>query len=469
MKVKQRNSILGLSFEGKSMGICLMHRRGGLPRIEKRLRVPLLLDPLNGEAELVGREIRNQLEAAGIRERQCVACLPLSWMLTLHADLPRDLSGEDLESYIALQAERALPYAPEDMMMGVSQVRTAEGPGLATIVAIARNAVESLERVFRAAGLKATLIAPAVSTLPLGSPGAALIVGEAGLDLAVHHGGGFALIRSLDEAMEAGPDGVEWDHELIARQIRISLGRLPQEVRERMRTIVVYGEQEHALELLDGLAGPLKGLGLEVRGAQIELAGSGIEPAQWTPAAALAGLSLSGRELPFNFLPPRVGRLKQLAGKVSGRGAVYLGGGAGALVLGLIVMFTLQWRELSNLEAEWKEMKPRADQVEKVQANVRTYRPWFDPSAQSLTIASQIVNAFPETGSVWVKSLAIKDLQTVTCTGMARSRLDLPTLNEKLIKTPGIADLQTQSLTEGNGQVRFNLSFKWVGGSANGQ
>lgn len=467
MKVKQRNSILGLSFEGKSMGVCLMQRRGGLPRIEKRLKVPLLLDPLNGEAELVGREIRNQLDAAGIKERQCVACLPLGWMLTLQTELP-DLSGEDLDSYITLQAERSLPYAPEDMLMGVSEVKTAEGPGLATVVAIARNAVESLERVFKAAGLKATLFAPAIATLPLTSTGAALIVGEGGLDLAVHHGGGFALIRSLDEAMETGPEGVEYDHEMIARQIRISLGRLPQEVRDRVRTIVVYGEQDSALELLDGLAGPLKELGLELRGAQIELAGSGIEPGLWTPAAALAGQCLSGREVAFNFLPPHVGRLKQLAGKMSARGTMYLGGGAGALALGLIVLFTLQWRELSNLEAEWKDMKPRVDKIEAVRQNVRTYRPWFDESAQSLAIATKITQAFPDTGTVWLKSLAIKDLQTVTCTGMARSRGDLPTLNEKL-SAAGFPDLQTQSVTEGNGQVRFNLSFKILGGSANGQ
>ena len=48
----------------------------------------LSLDLLHPEPELIGREIRNHLEAAGIRERRCVVAVPASWVMSQHTALP---------------------------------------------------------------------------------------------------------------------------------------------------------------------------------------------------------------------------------------------------------------------------------------------------------------------------------------------------------------------------------------------
>ena len=45
--------------------------------------VSLSLDPLTADPELVGREIRNHLDAAGVRERHCIVAVPLKWALIL--------------------------------------------------------------------------------------------------------------------------------------------------------------------------------------------------------------------------------------------------------------------------------------------------------------------------------------------------------------------------------------------------
>lgn len=456
MKAKDYKSILGLAFEGRALSLCLMQRRGGQPQIEKTLKAPLTLDPLSSDPELIGREIRNHLDAAGIRERNCAVCLPLSWVLMAHTDLP-DLTGEDLDSYISLQVERAFPFAPEDLSIATSYVRPIEGQGQATVIAISKNTINSLQNVFKAAGLKPVFFTLGVGTVPKTTDAAILIANDGGLDLAVFQGGGYAVIRSFDEALENGPEGMEWDTELVAQQLRISLGRLPHSMRSALRRVLVYGNPAHTGELIAGLQPALAALHLDVQEAKHANLGPGIPSGQWTPAAAAAADCLLRQELSFDFLPPHIGKLKQLASKISARGALYLGGGGVLLVLVLGTLFFMQSQQLSTLEAKWKAMDPRVKKVENIQKKVRTFHPWFDPSAASLRIALGLVTAFPEEGTVWAKSVEIKDLSEVNITCNAISERNRQMLLASLRKIPEIKDvaLGTTRLNQ------FSLKFHW--------
>ena len=55
-----------------------------------------LVGRLTADPELVGREIGNHLEAAEIRERNCIFGLPLKWALTAHVDVP---AGDRVRKY----------------------------------------------------------------------------------------------------------------------------------------------------------------------------------------------------------------------------------------------------------------------------------------------------------------------------------------------------------------------------------
>ena len=67
--------------------------------------VDLSLNPLSHDPELAGREIRERLDAAGIRERRCVVCLPLGWALTLSLRMPALPEG-DVAGFLQMEAER---------------------------------------------------------------------------------------------------------------------------------------------------------------------------------------------------------------------------------------------------------------------------------------------------------------------------------------------------------------------------
>jgi len=183
--------------------------------------------------------------------------------------------------------------------------------------------------------------------------------------------------------------------------------------------------------------------------------------------AGMAAGHLLGRRAELEFLPPRSSRFKRLAGQVSARRAVWLGA-AGAVVAACVALaFVVQYSRLSKLEKEWAVIEPQVRKVEALQENVRTFRPWFDDSVQSLRIATMLASAFPEEGSVWVKTFGIKDLSKVTFSGNARANRDLLKMLDTLRKTGGIEDVQVLQV-RGGSPVQFSVSFRWNGGGSHG-
>src|SRR2546428_13338749 len=89
LRIKRlRSSILGLAIDGSRIEGVVLRRTNGSLRVQKSFTASLALNPLTGDPELVGREIRNHLEQAGVRERRCAVCIPLSWALVMHTTLP---------------------------------------------------------------------------------------------------------------------------------------------------------------------------------------------------------------------------------------------------------------------------------------------------------------------------------------------------------------------------------------------
>src|SRR5438874_2611263 len=163
---KQRppSALLGLSLDGSRLEGVVLRRTNGSVVEQKTLFASLSLDPLTNDPELVGREIRNQLDQAGIRERRCVICVPLNWALTLQTKLP-DLPEEDVASFLQLEAERGFPYAPDALLISTSRFQSESGQKYATQVAIPRDHVLRLEKALKAARLKVLSFSVAVSAL----------------------------------------------------------------------------------------------------------------------------------------------------------------------------------------------------------------------------------------------------------------------------------------------------------------
>lgn len=469
---KNPSQVLGLTLDkGRVEGVVL-RRSDGAVQIQKSFQATLSLDPLTNDPELVGREIRNHLNGAGIRVKACAVAVPLNWALTLQTKVP-EIPEADVASFLTIEAEKGFPYAPEDLSISTSQFRSPSSEDYATIVAIPKNHLILLEKALRAAQLKPlsfSLGIVALQDLKAESNAGvlSLLVGESGIELEVTSGGGVAALRALEGAVEANGFEKHIDADLVGREIKITLGQLPKELRETVRKVKVFGRPEMAQKLTNELKSRLEGIGLEVVLGLAQQVGGVPLPADknLTPALGLAARQVLAKPTGFEFLPPKVSAWSQASARFSSRKLVSSGVTAGALVLILGGSFLWQHSTLSALDAKWKTMGPKVSEIEGTQQQIRKFRPWFDESPRSLRIIRKITEAFPEDGSVSAKTLEIRDdLSMVICSGQAQDRQSVLKVLDRLRASKEIRDAKVDRM-QGTPMV-YSFSFRWIEGVVN--
>lgn len=470
LRRQSATSLLGLALDGSRLEGVWLKRAGDTLQVQASFSVTLALDPLTAATELVGREIRNHLDAAEIRERRCVVALPLKWALVTQTKLPQ-LAEADVAGFLQLEAERSFPCDIASLITVTSRSKPSLGEQQAMVIGMPLQQITSLEAAMRAAGLKPGSFSLGITALqPAGTEGVmTLRIGESHVGLQITHGGGVVLLRSLEGAIEnvAGRPALQMD--LIAREARITMGQLSEEVRRNLRQVRVFGARELAQQLAEELQQRLAALAVAVDVVTNYGANEFGLPipanAPVSAAFSLAAEKLVGRETPFEFLPPKVSQWQQLmsrygTGKLRKVGAIATG--LLALVIGA---FLIQQIVLWRYQSRWADMKTQVETLETTQAKIKQYRPWFDESARSLSILKQMTTAFPEDGVVTAKTIEIRDANLVTCTGTARDNASLLKMLGKLREAGNVADLKVNRI-QGKSPMQFTVDFRWVEGGA---
>jgi len=472
-KRKRAASILGLALDGNRLEVVSLRRSNGTLHIRQTLAVSLALSPLTDAAELVGQEIRNHLDKAGIRERRCAVCLPLSWILSLQTQLP-ELSGTERDSFLQIEAERGFHSGPETLFTAHSLFKTPGGEQYATLLAAPRNQLEALQRVLRAARLKPVTFALGVTALQAANaePGrvAVIAVRNNAVDLQVTGGGGIVALRCLDGVIETQGAQKSISADLVAREIRITLGQLPGGLAEASGKFKIFGQGELAKQLINDLSPRITALGLKMEVMEKASAAPFDKPLPpeiaASTAVALAANYVRGVDSEPDFLPPKVQPWRQLvATRLSPRKLAWAGGAAAGVVLCVAAAFGFQQWQISSLQNKWDAMAPKVNELNTDQDQIKKFRPWYDKSFQNILV--KLWSAFPDDGSVSAKTVELRDLSTVTCSGNARDNESFLKVHAKLADdTNEITGLHAE--VRGQKPMQFTLNFQWEGGAASG-
>jgi len=468
LKRQQPGVVLGLALDGNRLEGVVVRRTNGSVQLRQSFSVALTLDPLTNDPELVGREIRNQLDAADVRERRCVVSLPSKWALVTHTKLP-DLPEADLASFIQIEAERAFPCDVATLCLAVSRFKSASGEEHATMVGIARPQVLLLEKVLRAAQLNPvsftlgiTALQPAAASTSNGV--LALVIGESNVGLQVTYAGGVAALRALEGALETESGQRRLHPDLVAREARITLGQLPAEIREAVRRVRIFGERELAQDLAREIKLRFEAARMEVEVVTAYAPGEfsvQIPPAAAvSPAFSVAVRQLSDRRTLFEFLPPKVTAWQQFVNRYSSGTLQRAGVAVGATALLAGGLFFFQQGQLWWFRSRWSEMEPKVRELEAIQKNIRQYHPWFEESLCSLNILRQMTESFPEDGMVTAKTIEIRDQTLVTCSGITRDNQAFLRTMKKLQAAPNVADLKVDQI-RGKSPMQFTFDFHW--------
>jgi hypothetical protein len=123
-------------------------------------------------------------------------------------------------------------------------------------------------------------------------------------------------------------------------------------------------------------------------------------------------------------------------------------------------LFAFQQWQLSQLRSQWAEIAPKVTELDTLQQQIRKFRPWFDDSMRSLSILRRLTEAFPEDGVVSAKTVEIRELAAVTCSGTARDNEALYKTLDLLRATREIADLKVDQIRGGK-PLQFTFNFHW--------
>lgn len=460
--------LVGLALEGRRLEGSVLRRVKDSLLVEKSFATTLSVDPLTGDVALVGKEIRKCLDAAGIRERRCVVGVPLEWVLTLQAELP-GIAQEDVGDFMDIQAEQGFPCSPEDLCITTSQCRSSAGRQFATLVAIPKYQQLRLEEVLVAAGMKPASFSLLVSTLQpqddRDSDGVlALVAGETGVDLQITCGGGTMALRFLHGVTDVREAERRIDADYLNREIRLTLSHLPEEFRKTVKIIRVFGRPERIQSLVRAImpCATRLGLSVEMRDS-LQTGRSGVTVPLQQPAVAIAARFLDSRPPVFEFMPPKVTAWQDITSRFSSGKILWIGAAACIVIMCIAGAFLVQHVKLSILESRWHAIESRVSDLEDMQANIVKFRPWFDHSVRTLTMLRKLTEVFPEDGVVVAKTVEIRDLSEVTCSGSAQDYQAFLKMLDRLRQSNQVKDIKTPQL-RGRSPLQFTLNYRWMEG-----
>jgi len=453
-------SVLAIAFVGGRLVAAQVARSKSAVAVLRQASAPLSVDLLHPEPELVGREIRNHLDAAQIKERFCVVVLPSEWVMTQHTELP-ELSPEDADSLLQIEAEKGFPNGPDELHIARSSQK-AGGGRFTTQLAVRREQVARLVEVLRAAGLKplsCSLGLPALAdAIPATGPGRmTLWIEGAGATLMVAAGGGVASFRALEAFIESEAGERVVNTAALMRELRITVEQLPAALRAEIKLLSVRGEAAAVGALAGGLGSWAAdaGLSIDTIASDRKVATEEI--------VEQAGVRFLRDGAPaLEFLPPKPSRFAQLVARYNSRRLATAGFAAAAVLVLVGGAFEWQQYQLWSLRSDWEGMEAKVKDLDAVQARIREFRPWYDTSFRNLSILRKVVDCFPDNGSVTAKGFEVHSPSTVTVTGTARDNASLLRTLDLLRQSKEIQGLKIEQI-RGKTPAQFTFTFRWVG------
>lgn len=457
---KRPASVVGLSFAGGVLRLAHVARAKSAVAVLRNSSAPLTLDLLHPEPDLVAQEMRNHLEASGIRERHCVVALPASWFMTTQGTVP-DLSPDDLASLLQIEAEKAFPCDPDELQIATSPHRSAER-AYVTQVAVRKDQLSRLSDVLRGAGLKPVSYTLGLAAIPgaVGKPGEGamtLVLEPKAATLLIAAGGGIVALRTLEATIDSENGENVINGPALARELRITFEQIPADLRREVRTLVIRGDERMARHLAEILGGWATDVGLTV-----DASGASGRPVTEELVEALAMSVVEDGPPALEFLPPRPSQWTRLMARYNSKRLATAGFAAAAVVVAALIAFGWQEYRLLSLRSEWQGMAAQVADLESVQARIREFRPWYDSSFRNLTIMKRVVECFPDNGSVTAKTFEIHSPATVSVTGTARDNASLLRTLDQIRQLKEVQGLKIEQI-RGKTPAQFTFTFRWVG------
>lgn len=453
---RRSNPILGLAFDGIRCEAVVVHPGRAEARPSPAWSAPFLLQPGTQDPLAHGQHLRTLLAAHGPLPRTCAVSLPPEWILSHRVLLP-DLPESDLQDLLHLEAERGFPHPPEQLQLAVRRFTSPHGQRHAALFAVHRDALAWLQALLAAARLRPItlsfdLFMPEVP--PHASPGMHLHLHahRPALPLSLTVDGEPFALRLLAPVAPGDPHTSTLAPADFIRDFRVTLAQFPPDWRPHPCPVHLHGTPEQIAPFY-----PL----LKQRAADWDIQVIPTPPPTESSLIRLTRLAASESPVFPQFLAPSIPSWRRWMDRYASRKLAWSGIAAGTVLVLLIAAFALQQFQLWRWNQRWSAVAPQVTELERIQQDLRQYRPFYDDSQRVLTVLLRLTQAFPEDGAVSAKSVELRGSTNVICTGSAQDRQALLRALDQLRQAPEVSDLKLEQL-RGRTPLEFTFNFQWA-------
>ena len=227
-----------------------------------------------------------------------------------------------------------------------------------------------------------------------------------------------------------------FDAAAFYREVRITLGRLPEPIRQQVREAHFGGTPASAKRLRDATSDQLLQLGIESAGGTDATAANG------GAAVKAAQCYLQKKPVAFEFVVPEVKQWEVMLQRMDLKGRQRMIVIIAAVILLPLLRIFIRGEMESYYQGRWDRMKANVTELDALAAiKSAMFHPWFQGAPVTVQMIDGLVSVFPEQGDVWAKSIIINADGKVSLTGLRKkpARRSMA-LNDRLRAHPGVTD-----------------------------
>lgn len=462
----RHSSALGLAVHDRTILCAQVARAGARPVVQKLARFTLPADVGFEDPQRVGAALKQFLESHGFTAKHAVVGLPAKVLIAQDRELPpADL--EQAAGILRLHAERMSPSESVPVVADYTGVPKRDAASRVLLVAVLKDRLDRVAQCCKSAGLVlsgVTSTALTAESLTRGSAGNMLaLVSEGSMELVVRDTTGVRTLRHVASTARSALGG----------DLKRAIALLP------------GGDETRRLALSDGVglgddlrseitrtagvstADPLTLSSIDASVPQAALNGdAGALPRDaFLPPVALAIAGLDRRQLPVNFLVPR---LAPPAQRRFGRRAVWAAVIAGFAVLAMGLLYTTvlqRENEATALAGQLREVALDLRKAESTIDRIAYGRTYFETRLPFLECLREVTLAFNYDEPVWATSFTLRDNRKGQLQGKASDQRTVLSVLDRLKNNPKFSTVQLQDLREAgtrSREVTFSIAFTFV-------
>lgn len=467
-------TLLGLAIDEFGIVAAEVAARGGRPQVRRVGQLAFEAKLSAETAKDLGQQLRQFLRANHFSSRHAIVGIPTKWIVAKEIAAP-PATPDALAGILSIQAERAFSLNANDLIFDYFGRTSTSESSKVMLLAARRQIVSNVKEMTAAAGLHVQSVT--VSALAFGRM-------LSGTDAQVRYGlyarptyfefwsqanGQLRTIKHVPVASANGttPDRAEELTSAIQRLILMSgePGQNPP------HEITVYDADNRTDGLIERLNKRLKPQ-ITVSDGRTDLlsdrvdASEGSQEAQSIAAAAVAMVGSETDKPAVDFLNPRLGRKKASSRK---RVTVWA---AAVAVVALILVGTVvaDWQaKRSDIATYTEQLEAIGEDIEAAQEmrdRLQYASSWTSQTPVFLTCLRELTLTFPERGTIWARSLALRETAQGSLVGRAVDEQSIYEILDIVKENGAFSDIVTMYVRDAGGTSRekeFAITFRFQG------